>query len=151
MLWIAVSMLIVSFVLLVLGFLCIWRHSGTESGSGDDNQIVCGDDTADDPSSVTYAVVVTKKRQDEDTAGAAAENLSLDTNHGRNSQTQKDEDESSLQPVNSALNVDDAPPPLQTESGLSSSTVALNPTDPSPTEQEEIVYSPIKIIKHRDT
>ncbi|CAK6981733.1 low affinity immunoglobulin gamma Fc region receptor II-a-like isoform X6, partial [Scomber scombrus] len=61
------------------------------------------------------------------------------------------EDESSLQPVYSALKVDYAPQPLQpAKSGLSSSTFALNRTDPSPTEQEEVVYSPIKITKRRD-
>ncbi|CAK6984755.1 low affinity immunoglobulin gamma Fc region receptor II-a-like isoform X6, partial [Scomber scombrus] len=150
LLWIAVITLMVSLVLLLVGFLCIWTHRGTvlcssskTSAGSEDNHIVCGDDAADDPSSVSYAVVVKKKRQD--TAGAAAEHLSLETNHRRNPPTQKDEDESSVQPVYSTLKVDYAPQPLQpAKSGLSSSTFALKPTDPSPTEQEEVVYSPIK-------
>ncbi|XP_067435892.1 low affinity immunoglobulin gamma Fc region receptor III-A-like isoform X8 [Thunnus thynnus] len=155
LLWIAVIIVTVSLVLLVVGFLCIWRHgstavfcfsSKTSSGSSEHNQIVFGDDTADDPSSATYVVMTIKQRRDKasDTAGAA-DNLSRDTNHGGKPQIQKDEDESSLQLVYSALNLDETPQALQAaESGLSSSTVTQNPTDQSLTEQE-ILYSPIKV------
>ncbi|XP_044198015.1 low affinity immunoglobulin gamma Fc region receptor II-a-like isoform X3 [Thunnus albacares] len=124
-LWIAVIIVTLSLVLLVVGFLCIWRRKGTavfcfssktSSGSSEHNQI---DDTADDPSGVTYAVVTIKQRQDKasDTAGAA-DSLSRDTNHRRKPQTQK-------------------------ESGLSSSTVTQNPKDPRFTERK-ILYSPIQ-------
>ncbi|XP_067435887.1 low affinity immunoglobulin gamma Fc region receptor II-a-like isoform X5 [Thunnus thynnus] len=151
-LWVAIIIVTVSLVLLVVGFLCIGRRrtvfcfsSKTSSGSSEHNQIVFGDDTADDPSGVTYAVVTIKQRQDKasDTAGAA-DSLSRDTNHRRKPQTQKDEDESSLQPVYSALKLDKTPQALQAaESGLSSSTVTQNPKDPRFTERK-ILYSPIQ-------
>ncbi|XP_044198013.1 low affinity immunoglobulin gamma Fc region receptor II-a-like isoform X2 [Thunnus albacares] len=97
-LWIAVIIVTLSLVLLVVGFLCIWRRKGTavfcfssktSSGSSEHNQIAS------------------------DTAGAA-DSLSRDTNHRRKPQTQKDEDESSRQPVYSALKLDKTPQALQT-------------------------------------
>ncbi|XP_042257741.1 low affinity immunoglobulin gamma Fc region receptor II-a-like isoform X2 [Thunnus maccoyii] len=153
-LWVAVIIVTVSLVLLLVGFLCIGRHRGTavfcfssktSSGSSEHNQIVFGDDTAGDRSGVTYAVMTIKQRRDKasDTAGAA-DSLSRDTNHRRKLETQKDEDESSRQPVYSALKLDETPQALQTESGLSSSTVTQNPTYQSLSEQE-ILYSPIQV------
>ncbi|XP_067435465.1 uncharacterized protein [Thunnus thynnus] len=123
-LWVAIIIVTVSLVLLVVGFLCIWRRKGTavfcfssktSSGSSEHNQIVFGDDTADDRSCVMYTVMTIKQRQDKasDTAGAA-DSLSRDTNHRRKPQTQKDEDESSRQPVYSALKLDKTPQALQT-------------------------------------
>ncbi|XP_067435463.1 Fc receptor-like protein 5 isoform X2 [Thunnus thynnus] len=120
-LWVAIIIVTVSLVLLVVGFLCIWRRKGTavfcfssktSSGSSEHNQI---DDTADDRSCVMYTVMTIKQRQDKasDTAGAA-DSLSRDTNHRRKPQTQKDEDESSRQPVYSALKLDKTPQALQT-------------------------------------
>ncbi|XP_067435903.1 low affinity immunoglobulin gamma Fc region receptor II-a-like isoform X18 [Thunnus thynnus] len=125
-LWVAIIIVTVSLVLLVVGFLCIGRRrtvfcfsSKTSSGSSEHNQIAS------------------------DTAGAA-DSLSRDTNHRRKPQTQKDEDESSLQPVYSALKLDKTPQALQAaESGLSSSTVTQNPKDPRFTERK-ILYSPIQ-------
>ncbi|XP_053199714.1 uncharacterized protein LOC128384150 [Scomber japonicus] len=78
LLWIAVTILLVSVVLLVVGFLYTGRHrdvvhrvvlyfsSKTQRSaarSAEDNKIDSGDDTADDQSSPTYAVVVKKQRQ----------------------------------------------------------------------------------------
>ncbi|XP_042257718.1 low affinity immunoglobulin gamma Fc region receptor II-a-like isoform X3 [Thunnus maccoyii] len=97
-LWVAVIIVTMSLVLLVVGFLCIGRRKGTavfcfssktSSGSSEHNQIAS------------------------DTAGAA-DSLSRDTNHRRKPQTQKDEDESSRQPVYSALKLDKTPQALQT-------------------------------------
>ncbi|XP_030286903.1 uncharacterized protein LOC115589858 [Sparus aurata] len=112
--------------------------------------LMSGDDVVDDPNGVTYAVVVTKQRMNTDTADAA-DNLSLhlETNHSRNPQSEGDEDESSYQLVYSAVTMSKTPKPPESEPGLSSSTVTLNPsaaTDPNSTESE-VLYSAVRMAK----
>ncbi|XP_049922591.1 low affinity immunoglobulin gamma Fc region receptor II-like isoform X6 [Epinephelus moara] len=106
---------------------------------------VCEEDAADDPNGVTYAIVVTKPREGTDAADAA-DNLSLKSNHSRKPRTGEDEDESSFQPVYSALTISETPQaPQQAEPG-SSSKETPSPTaakDSSSTEQE-LLYAPVR-------
>ncbi|GLD68128.1 uncharacterized protein AKAME5_001944300 [Lates japonicus] len=79
-------------------------------------------------------------------AADAADNLSLclQTNHSRD--PQKEEDESSHQPLYSAVNVTKTPQALQpAESGLSSSTVTLNASADSGLTEEGIIYSAVQV------
>ncbi|XP_062301373.1 uncharacterized protein LOC134006304 [Scomber scombrus] len=85
--WIALTILLVSMVLLVVGFLYTGRHrdavhrvvlyfsSKTQRSaarSAEDNNIDSGDDTADDQSSPTYAVVVKKQRQSKESRSSSS-------------------------------------------------------------------------------
>ncbi|XP_051251137.1 uncharacterized protein LOC127360702 isoform X5 [Dicentrarchus labrax] len=99
---------------------------------------VSGEDSADDPDGVTYAVVVLKQRKNKDPADAA-DNLSLKTKRSRKPQRERDDDESSLQPIYSTL---------KTTECESLNTPAAE--DSSVTEEEPL-YSPVrKATKSRD-
>ncbi|XP_045920651.1 low affinity immunoglobulin gamma Fc region receptor II-a-like isoform X2 [Micropterus dolomieu] len=148
LLWVVVTILTLG--LLVVGFHHIRKHrvvlcfsskmATAASNSGKDDEIVSEDDAADDPNSVTYAVVVTKQRKDKDTEDADNLSLCLKTNRSRKPQRQKDEDESSHQPVYSALTIRANPRTHRPESEAMNRTAAK---DSSLTEQE-VIYSPIK-------
>ncbi|XP_038586858.1 V-set and immunoglobulin domain-containing protein 10-like [Micropterus salmoides] len=74
LLWVVVTTLSLTLGLLVVGFLYIRKHRAVlcfsskmataASNSSKDDQIVSEDNAADDPNSVTYAVVVIKQRKD---------------------------------------------------------------------------------------
>ncbi|XP_031158526.1 low affinity immunoglobulin gamma Fc region receptor II-c-like [Sander lucioperca] len=141
LLWIAVTVLMVALVLLVVGFLHIRRRKASSKTTAAASHSVCGEDAEDDPDGVTYAVVVTKPKQDKD-AGDTADNLNLclESNHSTKPQSEREEDESSLQLVYSAVTIRKTPQALQRES---SSTAAK-------TEQEGL-YSPVlKATNSRD-
>ncbi|KAL7374844.1 hypothetical protein ABVT39_007925 [Epinephelus coioides] len=67
LLWMSVTILMLALVLVVVGFLQIRKHRvsskkpNAASSSGED---ICEEDAADDPNGVTYAIVVTKPRED---------------------------------------------------------------------------------------
>ncbi|XP_054457915.1 low affinity immunoglobulin gamma Fc region receptor III-A-like [Anoplopoma fimbria] len=78
-LWVGVTILTVA---LLLGLLHVRRHR------------VCGENVADDPDGVTYAVVVTKPRQNKDAADADDDlSLGLGSNHSREPQAEKGHNE----------------------------------------------------------
>ncbi|KAI3375966.1 hypothetical protein L3Q82_016494 [Scortum barcoo] len=152
LLWVAVTILMLVLVLLVVGFLYIRKcraSSKTQtaaSHSDEDNETVSGEEDADS-NSVTYAVVITKKRKNKETADAG-EYLCLcfKKNHIRRPQAEKDEEESSFEPVYSALTIRQTPQALQSDSGLPSTEVTVNRTaakDQRSTEQE-VIYSPVQ-------
>ncbi|XP_050925608.1 Fc receptor-like protein 5 isoform X1 [Lates calcarifer] len=152
LLWIVVAILTLALVLLVVGFLHFRKLRVSSKTPTAASHSVSAEDDADDPNRVTYAVV-TKPRKDEDAADAA-DNLSLclQTNHSRDPQTE--EDESSHQPLYSAVNVTKTPQALQpAESGLSSSTVTLNASadKDSGLTEECIAYSVVQVTKSRDS
>ncbi|XP_051285350.1 uncharacterized protein LOC127379586 isoform X2 [Dicentrarchus labrax] len=138
-LWITVIILMMVLVLVIVGFLHIRKRR--VSSKKNTACSVSGAQSEDDPSGVTYAVVVTKQRKDEDSADAA-DNLSPETNHSREPQKERDEDESSVQLVYSTVVIKKTSQDTQpAESELSSSTVSLNPTaatDPNTTEPETL-------------
>ncbi|XP_049922587.1 low affinity immunoglobulin gamma Fc region receptor II-c-like isoform X2 [Epinephelus moara] len=144
LLWMSVTILMLALVLVVVGFLQIRKHRVSSKKPDAALSSVCEEDAADDPNGVTYAIVVTKPREGTDAADAA-DNLSLKSNHSRKPRTGEDEDESSFQPVYSALTISETPQAPQQEPG-SSSKETPSPTaakDSSSTEQE-LLYAPVR-------
>ncbi|XP_051251134.1 low affinity immunoglobulin gamma Fc region receptor II-like isoform X2 [Dicentrarchus labrax] len=148
---VAVTILMVALVLLVLGFLQIRKHrvfypsvmlcfsskTPAASQSGEEDQNVSGEDSADDPDGVTYAVVVLKQRKNKDPADAA-DNLSLKTKRSRKPQRERDDDESSLQPIYSTLKT-------------KCESLNTPAAEDSSVTEEEPLYSPVrKATKSRD-
>ncbi|XP_033465361.1 uncharacterized protein LOC117245881 isoform X1 [Epinephelus lanceolatus] len=147
LLWMSVTILMLALVLVVVGFLKIRKHKVSSKKPDAASSSVCEEDAADDPNGVTYAIVVTKPREDTDAADTA-DNLSLKSNHSRKPRTGEDEDESSFQPVYSALTISETPQAPQQEPG-SSTKGTTSPTaakDPSSTEQE-LLYAPVRKVK----
>ncbi|XP_036967407.1 low affinity immunoglobulin gamma Fc region receptor II-like isoform X3 [Acanthopagrus latus] len=107
LLLVAVTIVTMVLVLVVVGFLHLRKRR------------VSGDDVADDPDAVTYAVVVTKQR------------------------TNTDKDEFSHQLVYSAVTISKTPKAPEPEPGLSSSTAA---TDPNSTESD-VLYSAVQMVR----
>ncbi|XP_067380112.1 uncharacterized protein [Channa argus] len=110
LLWAVVTILML--VLVLLGFVHI-RKRRAASSSGEHNQTVSGEDNAEDPHSVPYAVVVTQQRKDKEATGAG-DNLCLclKTNQSRKPQREEDEDESSHQLVYAAVTIRNSQPDL---------------------------------------
>ncbi|XP_026179079.1 Fc receptor-like A [Mastacembelus armatus] len=133
-LWIAVIILMMVLVLLVVGFLSTKNRrvsSRTQTAAAShpgDHQLVCGLGDPEQPSGVTYAVVVTNQTK---TKGLEAE-----ANQSSKPQAEKHDNEHPHEPVYADVTITQAPQALQPESGFSSSR--LSPTaaqDPGFPEQ----------------
>ncbi|KAM8747525.1 Fc receptor-like protein 5 [Acanthopagrus schlegelii] len=107
---ITVTILFLALLLLAVGFLYIRNRrdlpsyqsvvfcfsskiQAATSHSGQDNQMVSGDEPADNESSLTYEVVFPQQRKTKDSADAADDDHHVETNQSRKPQTDKDEDE----------------------------------------------------------
>ncbi|KAM8747577.1 uncharacterized protein AB9X84_015561 [Acanthopagrus schlegelii] len=82
LLWVAVTIVMMVLVLLVVGFLHLKKHrvsseTPAASQSIKDNHPVSGDDVADDPDGVTYAVVITKQRTNTAEPGLSSSTATL--------------------------------------------------------------------------
>ncbi|XP_036967413.1 uncharacterized protein LOC119026874 [Acanthopagrus latus] len=106
---ITVTILFLALLLLAVGFLYIRNRrdlpsyqsvviyfsskiQAAASHSGQDNQMVSGDEPADNESSLTYEVVFPQQRKTKDSADAADNDHHVETNQSRKPQTDKDED-----------------------------------------------------------